>query len=130
MRANDVSGTNRRLFTRIPFKVDAVLGVGAERHACTLVDISLKGALVERAPPWTLPLGAPCTLSFRLAGDDATIDMAGLVAHVEQSRLGMRCTEIDLDSMTSLRRLVELNLGDEAALHREIHAMLAAGGEG
>jgi hypothetical protein len=127
MRANDVSGTNRRLFTRIPFEIHAVLGVGTERHDCTLVDISLKGALVEQAQPWMLPLGAPCTLSFRLAGDDATLDMTGVVAHVEQSRLGMRCTEIDLDSMTRLRRLVELNLGDEAALHREIHAMLAGG---
>ena len=130
MRVNDVSGTNRRLFTRIPFKVDAVLGVGAERHACTLVDISLKGALVERVQPWAFPLGTPCTLSIQLAGDDAAIDMSGVVAHVAQSRLGMRCTEIDLDSMTRLRRLVELNLGDEAALHREIHAMLAAGDEG
>ncbi len=130
MRANDGSGTNRRLLTRIPFEIDAVIGVGADRHACTLVDISLKGALVERAQPWVLPLDAPCTLSIRLAGDDAMIDMTGLVAHVEQTRLGMRCTEIDLDSMTSLRRLVELNLGDETALHREIHAMLAAGDEG
>ena len=38
----------------------------------------------------------------------------------------MRCTEIDLESMTNLRRLVELNLGDEAALNREIHAMVSA----
>lgn len=128
MRTNDVSATNRRLFTRIPFEVEAVLGVGEERHACRLVDISLKGALVEQVLPWTLPLGTPCTLSIRLADTDATIGMTGLVAHVEQARLGMRCTEIDLDSMTNLRRLVELNIGDEAVLHREIHAMLATGG--
>ncbi len=131
MRANDVSGSNRRLFTRIPFEVEAVLGVvGGEQHACTLVDISLKGALVERTLPWGLALGTPCTLSIRLAGADATIDMSGAVAHLEAARLGMRCTEIDLDSMTALRRLVELNLGDEAALTREIHSMLATGAEG
>lgn len=128
MHENDVSGSNRRLFTRIPFEVEVVLVVGTERFACTLVDISLKGALVEGALPWTLPTGTPCALTIRLGDTDVTIDMTGLVAHVEQTRLGMRCTEIDLDSMTTLRRLVELNLGDEAALHREIHAMLAAGG--
>jgi hypothetical protein len=130
MCANDVSETNRRRFTRIPFEVGAVLGVGVERHACALVDVSFKGALVERAQPWTLPFGVSCTLSIQLAGDGMTIDMIGLVAHVEQSRLGMRCTEIDLDSMTRLRRLMELNLGDEAALHREIRAMFGAGSEG
>jgi hypothetical protein len=50
--------------------------------------------------------------------------MAGEVVHVEDGRLGLRCTEIDLESITNLRRLVELNLGDEAALHREMSAML------
>jgi hypothetical protein len=36
----------------------------------------------------------------------------------------MHCTKIDLESITNLRRLVELNLGDEAALNREISAMV------
>jgi hypothetical protein len=36
----------------------------------------------------------------------------------------MRCTEIDLESATNLRRLVALNLADEAELNREISAMV------
>jgi hypothetical protein len=115
---------NRRLFTRIPFEAEVVLGTRSGRHACSLVDISLKGALVEQAQPWDMASGEPCSLSVKLAADGTAIDMTGEVAHVEQNRLGLRCTEIDLDSVTNLRRLVELNLGDEDALHREIHAML------
>jgi len=34
--------------------------------------------------------------------------------------LGLSCREIDLDSITHLRRLVALNLGDEALLDREL----------
>lgn len=50
--------------------------------------------------------------------------MTGKVAHVAGGRLGVRCTEIDLESITNLRRLVELNVGDEEILNREISAMI------
>lgn len=116
----------RRVFTRIPFAANVELDFLPDKYACSLLDLSLKGALVEQALPWSAVMGAPCSLSIELAEGGAAIHMTGEVAHVEGGRLGMRCTEIDLESMTNLRRLVELNLGDEAALNREIHAMVSA----
>lgn len=127
MSTADKPTPTRRLFTRIPFEASVVLDTFPDKHACSLVDISLKGALVEQPQSWNAVLGDPCSLSVALAEDGASIHMTGEVAHVEQGRLGMRCTEIDLESMTNLRRLVELNLGDEEALNREIHAMVSAG---
>ena len=127
MSAADPSHPSKRLFTRIPFEASVVLDIATDKHACGLVDISLKGALVERELPWHVDIGTPCSLSVGLAEDGTSIRMKGTVAHVEQGRLGMRCAEIDLESMTNLRRLVELNLGDEDALNREIHAMVSAG---
>lgn len=121
--ANEHTQT-KRLFTRIPFEAGVTLNTFPGKHECQLVDISLRGALVERDLPWGAAVGDPCSLLVRLAGGDASIRMAGEVAHLEAGRLGMRCTEIDLESITTLRRLVELNLGDEAALHREIAAMV------
>jgi hypothetical protein len=114
----------RRLYTRIPFEAGVVLNTFPGKHECQLVDISLRGALVERHLPWNESIGDPCSIFVKLAGGGATIHMAGEVAHLEAGRLGMRCTEIDLESITNLRRLVELNLGDEAALNREISAMV------
>jgi len=127
MSSVDNHTPQRRLFTRIPFKASVVLNTFPDQHACSLVDISLKGALVEQPQPWNAAMGDPCSVSVELAEDGTSIHMKGEVAHVEQGRLGMRCTEIDLESMTNLRRLVELNLGDEEALNREIHAMVRAG---
>jgi hypothetical protein len=124
MDTNAIATQKKRLFTRIAFDTDAVLDVLSGKHACKLVDISLKGALVERPLPWHASIGEPCTLLVKLAEDGTAINMAGEVAHMEQGRLGIHCTEIDLESITSLRRLVELNLGDEAELHREISAMV------
>jgi hypothetical protein len=36
------------------------------------------------------------------------------------------CKEIDLDSISHLRRLIELNLGDQEELERELGALLKA----
>lgn len=127
MSADDHSPPGKRLFTRVPFEAGVVLEISPDRHACRLVDISLKGALVEQDQAWNADIGVPCSLSVELSADGTAIQMKGTVAHVEAGRLGMRCAEIDLESMTNLRRLVELNLGDEAALNREIHAMVGAG---
>lgn len=118
------SPPGKRLFTRIPFDADVTLNTLPGKHACKLVDISLKGALVERIAPWSIQTGSPCSLQIKLAGGATSIHMTGEVVHMEEGRLGLRCTEIDLESITNLRRLVELNLGDEAALHREMSAML------
>lgn len=130
MSSVDHHTPQRRLFTRIPFKASVVLNIFSSQHACSLVDISLKGALVELPQSLNAAMGDPCSVSVELADDGTSIHMKGEVAHVEQGRLGMRCTEIDLESMTNLRRLVELNLGDEEALNREIHAMVRAGRQG
>ncbi len=126
MSSMDDSSPQRRVFTRIPFAANVELDFLPDKYACSLLDISLKGALVEQALDWSAGMGAPCSVSIELAEDGTAIHMKGEVAHVEGRRLGMRCTEIDLESMTRLRRLVELNLGDEAALNREIHAMVSS----
>jgi hypothetical protein len=124
MDTNTFPARKKRLFTRIAFDTDATLDILSAKHACKLVDISLKGALVERPLPWHVSIGEPCSLLVKLDEDGMAINMAGEVAHVEEGRLGIHCTEIDLESITNLRRLVELNLADEAELHREIAAMV------
>jgi hypothetical protein len=47
------------------------------------------------------------------------------VVHHQGDCYGLACRGIDLDSVTHLRRLVALNLGDEALLEREIRLLLA-----
>lgn len=123
MGTTDTPSPARRQFSRIAFDAGVVLQTAAGKHACKLVDLSLKGALVERVTPWGERPGEPCSLVVQLADDEA-IRMTGEVSHVEGGRLGLHCRDIDLDSITSLRRLIELNLGDEALLNREISAML------
>lgn len=124
MEKTQSNAPKRRLFKRIPFNASVVLNTYPGKHECKLVDLSLKGALVERLLPWHATLGDPCSLFIKLADSETSILMAGEIAHVEKGRLGVRCTEIDLESATNLRRLVALNLADETELNREISAMV------
>lgn len=122
-----MTAADHRRFSRIPFVAHAELRSDREQWPAELIDISLKGALVTLAPGKTVALGQRLTLAVQIDGGGASIYMDAQVAHQEPGRIGLRCLHIDLDSITHLRRLVELNLGDPARLDRELHAL--GGGE-
>lgn len=76
--------------------------------------------------------GMPCLVKLPLgqADTDVLIAMAGELAHVEGGHAGVLCRSIDLESITHLRRLIEVNLGDPAASERELKALIAAASAG
>lgn len=111
---------NRRLFSRIRFNTPGRLFFPGGECRVDVLDLSLKGALVAADPAPAVHPGERCTLYIRLGGEGQNIRMETRVAHVEARDIGLACLEIDLDSITHLRRLVELNLGDESLLHREL----------
>lgn len=117
---------NRRQFSRVLFYSEAILCLpGVEIPVCVL-DISIKGALICPVPAAYADVGTTCVLKLYLGGgDDALIRMEATVVHHQGVNFGLACREIDLDSMTHLRRLIELNLGDEAALNRELNALVS-----
>lgn len=119
------AGTDeRRRFSRVAFHRPAELELAGARATCEVLDVSLKGALVEAPVGFRAEIGQPCTLTIRLDAGDAVIEMAGEVVHREWTLVGVRCVEIDLESISHLRRLVELNLGDAELLHRELSALV------
>ena len=89
-----------------------------------LVDISLKGALLELVPTWTPVMRQECQLRLDLS-PGSHITMWGTVVHIDNEHVGIHCDKIDLDSITHLRRLVELNAGDPAMLEREISSLVS-----
>lgn len=115
--------SDRRQFWRAAFHSPVQLMDRFGTVPAELMDISLKGALIKVPPQWQGGMGDACHLKLKLA-DDAAIVMRAMVAHVEGHRVGLRCESIDLDSITHLRRLVELNAGDAALLDRELTALL------
>lgn len=116
------AGAEQRAFTRIFFDAETVLTQGDEELLVQLIDISLKGILVRLLPGQAPDPEQPLDASIHLGGD-IQICMNLEVVNREEELLGLRCRNIDLDSLTHLRKLVELNLGESDLLERELSAL-------
>ena len=113
-----------RHFTRVPFDCEARLFSSLHSWPTHLIDISLKGALISKPDDWQGQRGDKFRLEIFLAGKDIEIKMEVHVSHVEDDCVGFGCEHLDIDSASHLHRLMELNLGDEDLLEREIHEMV------
>ena len=107
----------RRRFTRIQFASAARIDGAVNAQ---LIDISLKGVLLARPEHWSGGIGQAIAVEVFLDADAAVIRMLGCVARLEGTRIGVLCRHIDMDSITHLRRLIELNAGDPTLLQREL----------
>ena len=121
--------TERRHFTRVLFQVPGWLSTDHEHQPMQLQlpvqvqDLSLKGALVIARD--TLPVGTECQLIVPLSDYDERTAMSMQVAQAQELQLGLVCRSIDLDSVTHLRRLLELQLGDPTLLERDLAALFS-----
>nr|WP_316640177.1 PilZ domain-containing protein [uncultured Roseateles sp.] len=118
--------TERRHFVRIAFDAPAQLTTTQNRFEAKVLDLSFKGALLSLPPEAKVPVGAPCLLSVRLNDREESIAMAAEVAYVQGHHVGLLCRSIDIDSITHLRRLIEVNLGEPHLLERELKALISA----
>jgi hypothetical protein len=116
--------SDKRQFNRINFDAAATLYDANNEWLSTLIDISLKGALVVKPDNWNPGQNEHFRLLIQLNNCDAEIRMNVELSHTQEKRLGFKCDQIDLDSITVLRRLIELNLGEQGLLDREIENML------
>jgi len=118
------SSTNRRRFNRFGFDALALLRIGSNaRTPCRLLDLSLNGALVELDEP--LPVsGRPGKLGLvvrgLVRGDTVTMSMDVEPVHDGNCRVGCRIINIDADSFTNLKLLIQDNHGDVGLLDREL----------
>ena len=114
---------DRRQFKRIAFDARTELSQGEFVWPVKLIDLSLKGLLIQRPEPW---LGDPQQdffVDIHLS-DDVDIEMDVQLTHEDQGQLGFVCHHISLESIERLRRLIELNLGDPQELERELGALI------
>lgn len=117
--------SNRRQFSRVHFESDARLYLPNGEYPVEVLDLSLKGALIRPETDIFVEVGGKATLKIRLDDLGASIRMECTVIHHQAGLYGLICREIDLDSITHLRRLVALNLGDEDLLEREFGLLVS-----
>lgn len=119
---------NRR-FRRISF-VEAVQVVSEDvdgAEACSweaqCIDISMLGMLLAVPEGFPLVIGTPFEVQLILA-EDVMIEMPCTLVHIEGYRAGFRSEMMSIDSLTNLRRLLELNLADNIEVERELAELI------
>lgn len=118
----------RRHFHRVTFEGVAFLTFDSpDEMRVELVDLSLQGVLV-RTPTQLAPrrMGDYGYLRVPLDAENNILVMVQVV-RMDGRDLGLRVTQMDLESAQHLRRLVELNLGDETLLSRDLAALMESG---
>lgn len=119
----------QRRFKRIDF-VDAVQvirddvdGAEASSWETQCIDISMCGMLLELPENFPIEIGTPFEVELILS-EDIIIEMPCTLVHVENHHAGFRAERMNLESMTNLRRLLELNLADNSLVEREINSLI------
>lgn len=113
----------RRRFSRFDFDARTELFQGEHCWPVQLVDVSLKGILVHHPHEWSLKASERLSAHIHL-DNDQTIILDLTFSHKKGDYSGFRINHIDLDSITHLKQLCALNLGDDELLYRELESLI------
>ena len=113
----------KRQFNRVTLIISAQLRQGDKCWDTQILDLSLKGALIDYPTDFEGDLNEQFQLEFRLEDSQLSINPIGHIAHNNNHRLGFCIDHIDIDSVTHLKQLVALNLGDQDLLDRDMKAL-------
>lgn len=120
--------SERRKFSRIIFNGHCSLSEEVSGEKVTwsteILDISLSGALVLCPNNWHNKENTAVQLNLHLEGSEIVLELGGVVCHQEEGLLGVKFTTLGLESISHLKRLVQLNLADESLLHREMSQLI------
>lgn len=124
MSENEKSSERRR-FTRIPFEASVTISNPSGNWTAKLKDLSLNGVLISVPQNWLTNDKTECLLEINPAENAFYIQMEATISHQEGNTIGFRCDHIDIDSISHLRRLIELNIGDDEVLNRQLSALVS-----
>jgi c-di-GMP-binding flagellar brake protein YcgR len=102
----------KRRFARVGLDGGASIQFDGHSRDVELVDLSLKGAMVEADRILPLQSGSDCVLTLSLDDTDVSIPIDARVTHHQGQRLGIEFVRVDVADMQHIRRLLELNAGD------------------
>lgn len=114
----------RRRFSRIIYQAVATLTQGNYQLTTCIQDLSLKGLLLWAEEEPQLDTNRIVDVAFTLPGSDITITLSATLIMQNERILHLKIDHIDIESVGHLRRLVELNVGNDELLHRELEHLV------
>lgn len=109
----------KRLFQRILFSHEATLQLAGKKLTTHILDLSMHGCLCTEPTGVSFQIGQAVTLVLKL-DDQHIISIELELIHKENQLLGFKNQLIDIDSISELKRLIQLNLGNDDLLSRDL----------
>jgi hypothetical protein len=110
---------DKRNFTRVDFRVSALLQSEGVAIKGEVTDVSLHGLYFETQE--LLPVGTPVEITIYLSAttDPVVINVRGTVARLVPGGIGCAFDKIDVDSFAHLRSIISYQGGDESKVMAE-----------
>ncbi|EDK27621.1 PilZ domain-containing protein [Vibrio chagasii] len=119
----------RRQFSRVIYQVPTEISQGQVNVSGSVQDLSLHGLLIQCEELEQLNQENPVHVSFKLTNSDINIQLEATIVSTINTSMRLRIEHLDIDSISHLKRLVELNVGDDDLLYREIEHLTDLGKE-
>lgn len=118
------SQQERRKFSRVVLEWPVEVIYQEKSWPALLVDLSFRGALLN-CEHLGLDPDTRVNLHIHIPQSQLDLDLEAHVVRACGPIYALRFDAVDIDSMSELRRVIELNLGDDSLLQREMEQLLA-----
>lgn len=110
---------DRRNFSRVEFRVSALLQAEGVAIKGEVTDVSLHGLYMETDEQ--IPIGSPVEITIYLSStaEPVVINVKGTVARLVPGGLGCAFDKMDIESFAHLRSIISYQGGDESKVMAE-----------
>ncbi len=110
----------KRYCKRITFPATVEIEFQQRSYPGELLDLSMKGALIQPDGDITLQKKENASIKITLPMSELILSFEAELVHLYKNNMGFKFISVDIDTMTHLRRLMELNTGNSEQVHEEI----------
>ena len=119
---------DKRRFNRVTCEEKVLVSFDGSIVRAQLLDISLKGALVEFENDVTFQHGDILNITLSLDNSDIVLQFESKVMHLSNNVAGVKFIRIDLDSMIHLRSFIEARTMDPEQVVKEFEYFIESKG--
>ncbi|MEE1339950.1 MAG: PilZ domain-containing protein [Succinivibrionaceae bacterium] len=113
----------KRRYNRVAYQTKGQFVGESFNVNVTVIDLSIKGVLVKTNTPLEMEIGKEGTLTIDI-DESIKVFMQVKVVRTQGCDIGLYCTKIDIESITHLRALIDLNLGNPNLLERDLEELI------
>jgi hypothetical protein len=116
--------SNPQLCSRFPYRANAVLIRLPRIYEATLIDISVHGALVRLENDVEIGIGDQTRLRVLTERGNQAFEVDAVVVHRSEQGIALEINAIDHHALSTLHRLIEMNLGTVDLATRTLPVLL------